>query len=57
MIGKCLCNHAGQDALHGPGRRVLNHVPHKDKADEFRCTVCGNITFGAAKTKDDKEKK
>lgn len=56
MIGKCLCNHKGQDELHGPGRRVLNVVPHKDKPDEFRCTVCGNTTFGSAKNPD-KEKK
>ena len=56
MIGKCYCKHEGQDELHGEGRRVLNHVPHKDKADEFRCTVCGNTTFGAPKVKEEAKK-
>lgn len=56
MIGKCICVHKGQDDLHGPGLRVLNVVPRKDGADERRCTVCGNTTYGPAKSTD-KEKK
>lgn len=46
MIGKCKarCNNEGQDKLHGPANRVLNHIPGTGKTTEkFRCTVCGTI--------------
>lgn len=42
MIAKCKCNHAGQDKLHGEGRRVFNKTEIKvsDK-DVYRCSCCG----------------
>ena len=42
MIGKCVCKHDGQDALHGKGKRVFNPTL-KTKAPDlitYRCTVC-----------------
>lgn len=44
-IRACLCTHSGQDALHGPGRRVHNALTPKEKTpQEWRCTVCGRVT-------------
>ena len=37
----CRCKHAGQDALHGAGRRV--HNPMKPGSGKYRCSVCQNI--------------
>ncbi len=42
MILPCSCNHTGQDALNGPGHRVMNAaikggLPGMVK---LRCTVC-----------------
>jgi len=39
-IKGCLCQHAGQDGLHGPGRRVHNFAPKKG---QWRCSVCGAL--------------
>ena len=41
MIAACTCKHAGQDALHGAGKRVWNECAVKDKKQDIRCTVCG----------------
>lgn len=44
MIAECnkKCPHPGQDALHGPGRRVFNLMRKGEKGgQEARCTVCG----------------
>jgi hypothetical protein len=40
-IMHCKCAHDGQDALHGPGRRVFNKTS-KDVVGKpvWRCTVC-----------------
>ena len=37
-ILNCTCKNAGQDALHGAGRRVMNETA---KENTFRCTSCG----------------
>jgi hypothetical protein len=58
MIGKCKanCNHAGQDALHGKGNRVLNEHPKKDRGTERKCTVCGTTAeVGGAPAKEAKK--
>lgn len=41
-IKPCRCKHAGQDALHGCGRRVHTVTKQSNKpADRtLRCTVC-----------------
>lgn len=42
-ILSCRCRHAYQDATHGPGLRVHNHLPAAPKSPaSARCTVCGN---------------
>ena len=35
MISSCICNHEGQDSLHGKGMRVFNET-----VKGYRCTVC-----------------
>jgi hypothetical protein len=40
MIGHHSCSHRGQDALHGPGKRVINLCGGKHDG-LGRCTVCG----------------
>lgn len=42
MIMTCLCQHKGQDELHGRGKRVGNPVNgHESDFLVLRCTVCG----------------
>ena len=40
MIGQCFCSHSVQDALHGPGRRVMTPAKGKDGGVKWRCSVC-----------------
>ena len=42
MLLRCFCKHAGQDALHGDGRRVHNKTtkPVDTPNKNYRCTVC-----------------
>ena len=42
IIRKCTCDHAGQDRLHGAGKRVMNKTTKKiEERPVYRCTVCG----------------
>ncbi len=47
MILRCVCSHAGQDALHGDGRRVHNMMKPLDKSStsqpSYCCTVCKRV--------------
>lgn len=59
MILSCGCDHKGQDALHGQGRRVFN-LTTKGQAGQkvFRCTVCGaERAVGGSEVKGKKGKK
>lgn len=38
VLKRCACAHAGQDAIHGPGIRVMNICK-----DGYRCTVCRQV--------------
>lgn len=38
---KCSCNHEFQDKRYGKGIRVHNW---REKANSYRCTVCGRET-------------
>lgn len=40
MILKCSCQHAAQDKLHGPGRRVHNKSKDGSGGIKWRCTIC-----------------
>lgn len=55
MIAPCTCSHAGQDTLHGKGRRVYN-----EGKTQATCTVCGAkrpLTAEQMKTKTTKKSK
>lgn len=44
MIAKCVCDHAGQDKLHGKQNRVHNWaVNENSKSGGWRCTVCEKV--------------
>ena len=49
-IMPCTCQHAGQDRLHGPGKRVHNRFTKGDGG--WRCAVCGNEKPDNAKAKE-----
>ncbi len=58
MIANCKCIHAGQDQLHGPGKRVHNVTPPKGtKPASKKCTVCGAVTGVIGFTTPETEKK
>jgi len=41
-IKTCTCEHAGQDAIHGKGKRVMNLTKKTvGTSPIWRCTVCG----------------
>ena len=46
VVKPCICKHAGQDALHGSGKRVMNEKVSKGTKTEYRCTVCGALRGG-----------
>ena len=46
MILKCSCRHEYQDEKYGPGKRVHNLAPGKNRNEvTWRCTVC-SLTRG-----------
>lgn len=41
-IVNCICDHKGQDELHGKNRRVANLLDGgKSPKKTYKCTVCG----------------
>lgn len=54
-IMTCVCNHSGQDALHGYKRRVANETGASAKSlgrdVGHRCTVCGKDIIKPVKVK------
>ena len=37
---KCGCKHAFQDAIYGPGMRIVTPITKPKGAGSWRCTVC-----------------
>jgi len=50
-ILSCTCNHAGQDAMYGKGRRLFNPTGKNQTSGEYRCTICGKETGTSGKRK------
>lgn len=59
MILKCNCIHKDQDEFHGRGNRVHNPLlPEKqNRAQIWRCTVCGKEREGDRRNEDQNGKK